>query len=112
MEDRKTFAAKDGGEIFPVDVAAEFTGQKAGVKSIGIVIDRRRKVIGVHDIPVDKDNFSLFCRQVTVRRMHLIRTLVYIVQLDPVVPVPGNMMSRKQPAFIIVTHKGKPTGIF
>ena len=63
------------------------------------------------DISVDKDNFSLPCRQVTVRRVHLIRTLVYIVQLDPVVPVPGNMMSRKQPAFIIVTHKGKFTGI-
>ena len=103
VHDRKTLAAQDGSKIFPVNIPSEFARQETGIKSIRIIIHRCREIISMHDVPVDKNHFPRPCLKLHIRRVKPESTFLNIIQLDPVMPVPGNMVPREQTALIKIT---------
>ena len=111
VEGGKIFASQDRGKVFAVDVAPEFPGQEPRVENEGIIVDLIGKIIGVQSVPVNKDHVARVGFHLLVGSIHFQNPAIYIVQLDPVVPMPGNVIACEEPALVIITHKRKSAGI-
>ena len=66
----------------------------------------------MHDISVDEKGVALLHFQFLIGRVDPEGPCLHIIQLDLVVPVPRDMLSREQPAFIKHAHEGQTAGSF
>ena len=107
MKDRQGFGVEDRRKELPVQVAAGFSSRKARITGQGVVAYLFWKIVGVHGAAVDKHGFTLMDLHCFFCCLQQERSLVCIIDLEPVVPVPWNMMAYKQTPLIIVADKGQ-----
>ena len=111
MYDGQAPGMQDRGKILLIDITAEFSGQKPRIEGIGIVVHDPLEIVSVQYISIDKDHISLSCPQFRIRCMEPEGPLLHIVEFDPIVPVPRDMIAGKQSALVIVAYKGKAAGV-